>query len=103
MAEVWIKQINENTGIGSHKLLVASKSDLATERTVTEAEGRSLAETFGMSYWEVSAKEDLNIKEMFLQLTEKIVSGLAPRRVPDYSKETILQFDIEVKKKKKCC
>jgi hypothetical protein len=76
---------------------------MAAERTVTEAEGRSLAETFGMSYWEVSAKEDINIKEMFVQLTEKIVVGLVPRRVPDFSKEATLQFGSDVKKRKRCC
>ena len=84
--EVWVRQINDNTAPGIHKLLVASKIDLAADRIVTETEGRSLAATFGMGYWEVSAKEDINISEMFKQLTEKVVAGLAPRKVPDFSK-----------------
>jgi hypothetical protein len=46
-----------------------------------------LAEVFGMDYWEVSAKEDVNIKDMLMQLTEKIVKELTPRTaVPEYRK-----------------
>lgn len=56
-----------------------------------------------MTYYEVSAKEDTNIKEMFMTLTEKIVGGLTPRQPPDYSKEAILHFDQEPRKKRKCC
>jgi small GTP-binding protein len=36
IVEVWIKQINENTTHGTQKLLVASKSDLAADRMITE-------------------------------------------------------------------
>lgn len=58
-----------------------------------------------MDYWEVSAKNDTNVKEMFIQLTEKIVKDLVPKPLPDFTKEVDhLHFDSLMKiKSKRCC
>jgi len=46
-------------------VLVANKSDLDSERTVSAAEGKDLASKFGMPLIETSAKNNTNIDEVF--------------------------------------
>ncbi|KAJ2540321.1 GTP-binding protein [Coemansia sp. RSA 1933] len=47
-------------------VLVGNKSDLPNERQVTRAEGEALAQSFGCPYIETSAKENLNIEDVFI-------------------------------------
>eukprot|EP01089_Gocevia_fonbrunei_P010502 TRINITY_DN2335_c0_g2_i1.p1 TRINITY_DN2335_c0_g2~~TRINITY_DN2335_c0_g2_i1.p1 ORF type:complete len:212 (-),score=22.49 TRINITY_DN2335_c0_g2_i1:75-656(-) len=54
-------------------ILVGNKSDLTlTERVVAIAEGRELAQSFGCSFLETSAKTTENIEESFNQLVCEI-------------------------------
>lgn len=45
--------------------LVGNKCDLAETRQVTQEAGRKLADTYGMPFYEVSAKDGTNIAELF--------------------------------------
>ncbi|KAJ1730198.1 GTP-binding protein [Coemansia sp. Benny D160-2] len=47
-------------------VLVGNKSDLPNERQVTRAEAEALAKSFGCPYIETSAKENLNIEDVFI-------------------------------------
>ncbi len=53
-------------------MVVGNKVDLADDRAVSKAEGQRLAEEFGGSFMEVTAKEDYNVKESFVALIKKI-------------------------------
>ncbi len=61
-------------------MLVGNKADLAeqryhfalTLRQVTEAEGKSLAKELDMEYFETSAKEGTNVKQMFSKLASML-------------------------------
>jgi GTPase KRas protein len=48
-------------------VLVGNKCDIP-EREVTKEQGQSLAESFGVPYFESSAKERLNVDESFHEL-----------------------------------
>jgi len=51
--------------------LVGGKLDLVDERVVTNEEGAKFASDHGMQYFEVSSKDNVNVKETF----HSIVSG----------------------------
>jgi len=55
-------QIENNAPPDVSKILLATKSDLNYERQVTQEEGQSLADKFGISFMEVSAKSGVNVK-----------------------------------------
>lgn len=61
-------------------VLVGNKIDLATgsARNVSEEEGRACAREFAVAYWDVSAKSNKNIGEVFNHLAERIVTRLDP-------------------------
>ena len=60
----WMKQIDARSRLGICKILVANKCDALT-RVVSTEEGQQLADSYGIKFFEVSAKEDFNIKELF--------------------------------------
>lgn len=76
--ENWLKQIRAHASERVVKVMVANKID-CPERTVSFDDGKKMADTFGVDYFEVSAKENTNISEMFInvgkQIKEKLSAG----------------------------
>ena len=60
-------------------VLVGNKSDLTESRVITKEQGEELAQTLGsgVSYFETSAKEDINVKETFETLVDMISGKMA--------------------------
>jgi GTPase SAR1 family protein len=52
------------------RLILANKCDLFKSRCIGEEQGREFATQNGCGYWEVSAKEGLNIEEAFKHLLD---------------------------------
>jgi len=56
-------------------ILIGNKADLASKRTVTYAEAKDLAESFGFEYYEVSAKNAFNVEEAFTALATNLLQN----------------------------
>lgn len=71
---MWMRNIDQHAPSNVIRMLVANKQDLpSSRRVVTEEEGRKLAEDFGgLPYMETSAKNDVNVSEMFFAMTKLI-------------------------------
>jgi Ras-related protein Rab-8A len=48
--EKWISQINDSTNTDVRKILIANKTDLASERKITPEQGERLARKYNMPY-----------------------------------------------------
>jgi Ras-related protein Rab-8A len=68
----WIKQVEEHTTNGVDKLLVGNKCDAQGERRVSQEEGRRLANDYGLSFLETSAKSNINVEEAFYTLARMV-------------------------------
>ncbi|XP_065066320.1 intraflagellar transport protein 27 homolog [Rhopilema esculentum] len=65
----WIKNVrNKNPDAKLPSVLVANKVDLQERRVITSDQGKQLAKTEGMEYFETSAKELKDIETPFLHL-----------------------------------
>lgn len=72
--EYWVHEINENAGNDNGTfILFGNKCDLDSEREVTYEEGKALADKYGISYLEGSAKTGKNVKELFIILVRQIM------------------------------
>ena len=54
------------------KVIVGNKTDLEEHRAVSYEEGKSLADAFGVPFFEVSAETGHNIDVLFQELLEKM-------------------------------
>ena len=59
----WIRDVDENGTLPNMmKILLATKSDLISEREVSQKEAEKLAKNNGFVYFETSAKEGTNVE-----------------------------------------
>jgi small GTP-binding protein len=77
---VWMESIQENALEAVRIVLIGNKIDL--ERAVSKDEGNELAQEFGISYFETSAKTGEGIDEAFDLLARCVLSSKQPRPVP---------------------
>ena len=102
----WMVEIDKFAKQGVMRVIVGNKSDLEENRKVTKEAAENLANKYGIKFYEVSAKDNKNIENIFEE-TAKIL--LEKNKVlnenPSNKKSVVLttnDFDFG-HKKKKCC
>jgi len=71
-AKVWIEELQRQAPENIVVALAANKVDLAEERVISVEEGQTYANQEGLIYVETSAKNDLNVSELFSGVCDKI-------------------------------
>lgn len=59
-------------------VMIGNKCDDEEHREVTFAEGEALAAEYGCAFFETSAKENINVEEVFMYISTLMVTGNAP-------------------------
>ena len=96
----WIEQIIENTDNDDIvMILCGNKSDMEKERVISKEEGENLAKNYGIPFFECSAKNNINIDEIFNTMANNIHSKAGNR----YSIAMKLNSNNFKKKVEKCC
>ena len=72
--ESWLDAVSRNCTETTIAVLVGNKTDL-TERQVSHEEAQSMAEKHGITYVEVSVRDNSNVNEPFMQLTKKFLQS----------------------------
>ena len=70
----WLTEVKKNAEKGTCILLVGVNSDLEDERKVSYQEGKDFATSNGIKFFEVSTKNNINVKEAFEILSEDILN-----------------------------
>ena len=91
----WINRVIENISPNKIIVLVGNKCD-SPERVVSEEEGRKLAEEYNINFFEISAKTDINIEEIFDLISNEILKVGGGKIMNDRKK-------VILKKKKSGC
>lgn len=73
----WSSQIRTYSWDNAQVVLVANKSDLEEQRVVAEDRGKQLSSQMGLEFFETSAKENKNVKEVFDYLVDIICEKMS--------------------------
>lgn len=87
----WWAELTSQKDIGTevNAVIAATKTDLLAEsRVVSEEEGRALAESYGVPYFETSSKEGTGVKETFSALANLVIDRKYPHSVAVAEKAT---------------
>lgn len=68
----WLDEVKKECPDDPEIMLVGTKSDLVSQRTVLTSEGAALAEKYGMSFIETSAKSSERVIDCFRELTTRV-------------------------------
>ena len=72
----WLTEVKKHAGPQVIKFLVGNKCDLENERKVSKKEGQDFADSLGIQFLETSAKEKINIDEIFIKLASTVYESL---------------------------
>ena len=99
-----------NSFYGLHTLLftflitVGNKNDDPNSKVVLTRDAQRFADQMGIEYIETSAKENINVEEMFLSITRIVLRAKKNQREKDQSQENSIKLQECIKRKKtKCC
>lgn len=97
----WIQSINNNLGVQSNvkKIIIGNKIDLPREVLKDEAE--SLANEYGIKYFETSAKDNINIKESIRYCVEISIADKSNMISNNNTKK--IEPKIKEANESKCC
>lgn len=73
----WVTQIKTYSWDNAQVVLVGNKSDMQNERVVAYERGKQFAEHLGLEFFETSAKENINVKQVFDSLVDKICNKMS--------------------------
>ena len=101
----WITEIDKFGKQGVLKVIVGNKLDMENNRKITKEAAENLALKYGIKFWEVSAKDNTNIEEMFLDTIKTLLEKNSKIISEGSSMVTNIQLNKNVKNKKskKCC
>ena len=95
----WVECIDKFAKSNVLRFLVGNKTDLDDKRVVTTEEGKKLAESYGLKYYEISALKITGLLEMF--------EDVAKEYVEIYEQKAYKNFQLKpienTKKKRRCC
>ncbi|EWM27640.1 rab gtpase [Nannochloropsis gaditana] len=68
----WVGQIQQHADVHVNKILIGNKCDMTPQRVVSTEEGQSLANDFGIQFFETSAKNDINVEKSFVTIAREV-------------------------------
>ena len=71
--KIWMQDIDKFAKQGVMRILVGNKCDLEHQRAVTKNEGNEMALKYGIKYLETSAKDTINIENLFVDTAKKLL------------------------------
>ncbi|KAF5840580.1 Rab8/RabE-family small GTPase [Dunaliella salina] len=107
----WMRNIEQHASDNVNKILVGNKSDMANEkRAVPYSKGKALADEYGVQFFETSAKENINVEEVFTAIAKDVMKRLQQEQAqqeqqvqPPMPMQLSNPIDKEKKKKSGCC
>jgi Ras-related protein Rab-1A len=102
-AKYWIKELEKYVfDRPVIKILVGTKADLEDSRNVKYDDGKKYADSLGIEFIETSSKNNSNIKELFYNLSLKLLDKISDGNISTIRRKPLF-LQNEHKPKNYCC
>ncbi|KAG8236775.1 hypothetical protein J437_LFUL016889, partial [Ladona fulva] len=101
----WLHEIEQNCDV-VNRILVGNKNDAPDKKVVLTEDAQRFADQMGIQLFETSAKENINVEEMFMAVTRQVLRTKKERkeRQAIQSSDTVnLRSRQSKQSKRKCC
>ncbi|ODM91187.1 Ras-related protein Rab-35 [Orchesella cincta] len=103
----WLHEIEQNCDM-VNKVLVGNKNDDPSRKVVLTSDAQRYADQMGVQLFETSAKDNINVEEMFMAITKQVLRTKKQQQVDETKQDT---FNLGRpsggkqggSKKKQCC
>ena len=92
LIDYWFNKVKENTSPDAIIVLAANKSDLIEKEEVNENNARKFAEEMKIDFFSISAKDNLRIEDLFIQIAKRY-TGTEDFRFLDLEEESKMKED----------
>ncbi|KAB0794733.1 hypothetical protein PPYR_12052 [Photinus pyralis] len=100
----WLHEIEQNCDV-VNRILVGNKNDCPDRKVVLTEDAKRFADTMGIQLFETSAKDNINVEEMFINVTRLVLRAKLEMK----ERQNVTQNDVvNLRKsnkqgKKRCC
>ena len=98
----WYEQIKLNAPENTKCVVAGNKCDLEEKRQVNKNEGENFAKTYNIDFYETSAKDGINVDEVFQTLANEIMKDIKKNGSKNKRSSQVLRKNTK-SKKKSCC
>ena len=98
----WYEQIKLNAPENTKCVVAGNKCDLEEKRQVNKNEGENFAKTYNINFYETSAKDGINVDEVFQTLANEIMKDIKKNGSKNKRSSQVLKKNTK-SKKKSCC
>jgi len=98
----WNEQVNLNAPEKTKYIIIGNKKDLEEKREVKTEEGENFAKNNKVKFYETSAKDGINVNEVFESLAKEIIEDAEKLQMRNKRSSQILKKKT-VAEKKSCC
>ncbi|KAH8273759.1 ras-related protein Rab-35 [Drosophila bipectinata] len=98
----WLEEIQNNCDV-VNKVLVGNKNDDPDRKVVITEDAQRFAKQMDIELFETSAKDNINVDEMFLSITKQVLQHKLRTTSNEQQKDTIHLKNTPGTKRRKCC
>ncbi|XP_050315890.1 ras-related protein Rab-35 [Anthonomus grandis grandis] len=99
----WLHEIDQNCEV-VNRVLVGNKNDTPDRKVVLTEDAQRFADTMNIQLFETSAKDNINVEEMFMVITRLVLKTKLEIKEQNDSKDIVNIRDTRKKtRKNKCC
>ncbi|KAH8304677.1 hypothetical protein KR018_003053 [Drosophila ironensis] len=98
----WLEEIQNNCDV-VNKVLVGNKNDDPNRKVVITEDAQRFAKQMDIELFETSAKDNINVDEMFLSITRQVLQHKLRTTSNEQQKDTIHLKNTPGTKRRKCC
>ena len=100
----WLHEIDQNCDV-VNRILVGNKNDNSDRKTVQTIDAQHFANTMNIQLFETSAKENINVEEMFNCITRMLLINKKNQILREKQAQGGIRLDkaSNKRRKQKCC